>query len=61
MLAIIKRYYENNPNKFIIATGDTCQLETIDLISSEIDYDVYMNHSIDMIFPTSIYLHEPKD
>ena len=25
MLATITRYYENNPNKIIIATGDTCQ------------------------------------
>ena len=32
MLARIKRYSENNPNKIIIATGDTCQLETIVLI-----------------------------
>ena len=60
MLARIKRYSENNPNKIIIATGDTCQLETIDLISSEIDYDVYSNHCIDMIFPNNIYLKENK-
>ena len=30
MLAKIKRYSENNPNKIILATGDTNQLETID-------------------------------
>ena len=30
MLAKIKRYTENNPNKIILATGDTDQLETID-------------------------------
>ena len=60
MLAKIKRYSENNPDKIIIATGDTCQLETIDLISSEIDYDEYMNHCINIIFPNNIYLRENK-
>ena len=60
MLAKIKKYSENNPDKIIIATGDTCQLETIDLISSEIDYDEYMNHCINIIFPNNICLKENK-
>ena len=60
MLARIKRYSENSPNKIIIATGDTCQLEAIDLISSEIDYDVYVNHCIDMTFPNNVYLYGNK-
>ena len=37
MLAKIKRYSENNPNKIILATGDTNQLETIDIISNQLD------------------------
>ena len=32
MLENKDRYSENHPDKNIIATGDTCQLETIDLI-----------------------------
>ena len=60
MLAKIKRYSETHPDKIIIATGDTCQLETIDLISSEIDYDEYMNHCINIIFPNNICLKENK-
>jgi len=39
MLARIKRYSEQNPNKIILATGDTNQLETIDLVSDQIDYE----------------------
>ena len=60
MLARIKRYSENKPNKIIIATGDTNQLETIDLISSEIKYGVRMNHCGNMIFPNNIDLKETK-
>ena len=59
-LAKIKRYSENNPNKIILATGDTNQLETIDLVSNQIDYDAYMDHCIDTVFPTSIHLQENK-
>ncbi len=37
MSAEIKRYSENNPNKIMIATGDTNQLETIDFVSNQLD------------------------
>ena len=60
MLAKIKRYSELNPDKIILATGDTDQLETIDLVSDSIDYDAYMNHCIDTIFPRNILLKENK-
>ena len=60
MLAKIKRYSEENPDKIIIATGDTNQLECIDLISDQIKYDQYMNHCIDTIFENNIYLTENK-
>ena len=43
-----------------MATGDTNQLETIDLVSDQIDYDVYTDHCINTIFPTGIMLHENK-
>ena len=60
MLAKIKRYSESNPDKIILATGDTNQLETIDLVSNQIDYEIYTDHCINTIFPTSITLHENK-
>ena len=60
MLAKVKRYIENNPQKIILATGDTNQLETIDLVSNHIDYDVYTEMCVDTLFPTNIMLHENK-
>jgi hypothetical protein len=60
MMAKIKRYSENNPAKIILATGDTQQLETIDLVSNQIDYDVYTDHCVNTIFPNGIMLHENK-
>ena len=60
MLAKIKRYSELNPDKIILATGDTDQLESIDLISDHLDYDTYMNHCVDTIFPNNVLLKENK-
>ena len=60
ILARIKNYVSNNPNKIILATGDTCQLETIDPISDQKDYDKYFNHCINTIFPNEINLLENK-
>ena len=42
MMTKIRRYSENNPQNIILATGDANQLETIDQVSSYIDYDTYM-------------------
>jgi hypothetical protein len=60
MMAKIKRYSEQNPAKIILATGDTQQLETIDLVSNQIDYDVYTDHCVNTIFPVGIMLKENK-
>ena len=60
MLTKIKRYSENNPQNIILATGDTNQVETIDLVSNQIDYEVHVDHCINTIFPNSIMLHEDK-
>ncbi len=60
MLAKIKRYSESNPNKIMLATGDTNQLGTIDLVSNQIDYEIYTDHCINAIFPNSVMLHENK-
>ena len=60
MLAKIKRYSENNPGKIILATGDTNQLEAIDIVSNQIDYETYVDNCINTIFPNSITLRENK-
>ena len=48
--------------KIIIATGDTNQLETCDPLVEELgdQYDSYVNHCIDTIFPNSMFLKENK-
>ena len=60
MLARIKKYCEANPDKIIVATGDTNQLECIDLISNYLNYDDYMNHCIDTIFSHNVHLKTNK-
>jgi hypothetical protein len=42
--AKIKQYCEQFPDKIIIATGDTKQLEPIEKLSNLIDYDEYADH-----------------
>ena len=41
MLDKTKRYSESNPTKIMLATGDANQLETVDLVSNQIDYETY--------------------
>jgi len=60
MLVRIRNYCLANPDKIIVATGDTNQLECIDLIANNIDYDEYMTHCIDTIFPYNLTLKENK-
>ena len=59
-LARIKRYCEANPDKIVIATGDTNQLECIDCITNQHDYDTYYNRCVDLIFPDCVHLKENK-
>ena len=59
-LARIKRYCESNPDKIVIATGDTDQLECIDCITNQNDYDEYYNRCVDMIFPVGMFFRENK-
>ena len=56
MLARIKNYCERNPDKIIIATGDTSQLESVDQITNNLDIDKYLDHCINTIFPNNIHL-----
>ena len=59
-LARIKKYCDDNPDKIIIATGDTSQLEPINSLSNQFDYDYYSDHCINQIFKYEIYLEENK-
>ena len=59
-LARIKRYCDEHPEKIVLATGDTNQLETIDQLTNQLDYDQYYNHCIDTIFPYRLYFRENK-
>ena len=59
-LARIKRYCDEHPSKIVIATGDTNQLESIDLITNQHDYDKYYNKCIDLIFPIHMFFKENK-
>ena len=59
-LARIKRYCESNPDKIAVATGDTGQLECIDCITNQNDYDEYYNRCVDMIFPVGVFFRESK-
>ena len=59
-LARIKRYCNEHPEKIVIATGDTNQLESIDCITNQHDYDTYYNKCVDLIFPDNMYLRENK-
>ena len=57
-LARIKRYCDEHPDKIVIATGDTSQLESIDCITNQRNYDEYYNECVDLIFPDNMYFKE---
>jgi thymidine kinase len=59
-LAKIKHFVENNQDKIIIATGDTCQLEPISSLTNTRDWAEYADECINQIFPYEIYLKENK-
>ena len=53
-------YCKNNNDKIILATGDVNQLECISEVSNVKDYEGYINHCINSIFPYEIFLKENK-
>lgn len=59
-LTKIKQYCDSHPEKIIIATGDTKQLEPIEKLSNQIDYDEYADHCVNAIFNYEIFLEIPK-
>ena len=46
ILSRSNRHSETNPDKVVIATGDTSQLKTNDLTSNTNKYDEYFSHCI---------------
>ena len=60
MLARIRKFSLDNPEKIIVATGDTSQLPPILPYSNTKDYVTYADECINNIFPYEIYLKENK-
>ena len=50
----IKRYCSEHPEKIILATGDPAQLESIDCITNQHNYNEYYDRCVDLIFPINI-------
>ena len=60
-LARIKRYIEGNPEKIVLATGDTKQLEPVEpATNTHEDLEAYSNSCVDLIFPDQLRLRENK-
>ena len=59
-LARVKWYCDNNPDKIVIATGDTKNLECIGCITNQRDYDEYYNKCVDLIFTGGMCFTENK-
>ena len=59
-LARITKYCDEHSDKIIIATGDTSQLEPINSLSNQFDYDYYSDNCINQIFTYEIDLEEKK-
>jgi hypothetical protein len=55
-LSKIKQFCKDNPNKIIIATGDTCQLKPIEEYTNTKKYKEYADECINQIFNFEIYL-----
>ena len=52
----IKHYVEENPDKIILATGDTDQNKPVNLLSTEIEHKEHAYHCVSMLFPKQIKL-----
>jgi hypothetical protein len=55
-LAKINHYCKNNPDKIIIATGDTKQLPPITALSNQHEYSMYADQCINSIFSHEVFL-----
>ena len=60
-LARIKKYMEANPDKIILATGDTRQLEPVDpMTNNHADTEAYTNSCVDLLFRDQLFLCKNK-
>ena len=57
-MARIRNYCDENPDKIIIATGDTSQLQPIEELSNQFKFAEYADNCINQIFKYEIYLEE---
>ena len=60
MVAKIKKFCIEHPDKIIIATGDTCQLDPINEYTNTKNYEEYADECINQIFTFEINLEENK-
>ena len=58
--ALIWDFCKNNPDKIVLATGDTKQLKNPERVSNTISFEKYADHCIDLIFKNNIMLYECK-
>ena len=58
--ALIWDFCKNNPDKIIVATGDTNQLKNPERVSNVMAFEKYANHCINLIFENNIMLYECK-
>ena len=57
-LALIWDFVRNNPDKIVVATGDTKQLKNPEKLSNVFGFEEYANHCIDLIFKNNIMLYD---
>ena len=48
-MALIWDFCKNNPDKIVVATGDTNQLKNPERVSNVMSFEKYANHCIDLI------------
>ena len=58
--ALIWDFCKDNPDKIVVATGDTKQLKNPESVSNVIGFKKYADHCIDLIFKSNIMLYECK-
>jgi len=58
--ALIWDFCKNNPDKIVVATGDTNQLKNPERVSNVMSFEKYADHCIDLIFENNIMLYECK-
>ena len=51
-------FWLNNPDKIVVATGDTRQLKNPESVSNVFEFEAFANHCIDLMFKNNIMLYE---